>query len=198
MPFCFITLLNSQTTKQKINPFPLITADRLVFNNKYDSVFSYDEHSYIGYASALKNKKKVILYPLIYSQIRENETHNVIKLYFLFPDGESRGSLNFYNPKFKKGIYELKNSQFISAVSFANGEPFDCSHREYYKLIVKEKNRSFLKIISYNEETGELKARFRVHLKMDAEEQKKYYTSPVKELFEDGVIHAKVLIHDER
>lgn len=46
-----------------------------------------------------------------------------------------------------------------------------CSGREVYRITVKEFSKSFLKIISYNEETGELKARFRVHYQMDEAEK---------------------------
>ena len=64
--------------------------------------------------------------------------------------------------------------------------------REVYRITVKEFSKSFLKIISYNEETGELKARFRVHYQMDEAEKITYPDSPSKVLFEDGVIHTYV------
>ncbi|MEO6190992.1 MAG: hypothetical protein ABIO44_12155 [Saprospiraceae bacterium] len=192
----FPVIIYSQTKgenfSQRKNPYPLKTPDYLCFKNKFDTVKLYNDYTSIGYASALKNSRKVKLYPMAYSQIRENEVYNVLSLYILFGDGETMGLLEFIRPKFKKGIFELQNINFMENGYYRIQIQHGCSPKELYRITVKEFSKSFLKIISYNEETGELKARFRVHYKMDDAEKITYPDSPTKVLFEDGVIHTYV------
>lgn len=196
--FLFILpcILSSQTKKssikQKLNPYPLITPDNLAFNNKFDTVLLYNDFTSIGYASAIKDKRKIIIHPIVYTQIWENKTQNVINLYILFGDGETMGILELINPIFKKGIYELKNTGRMQDGYYSLYIQHGCSPRELYHLPIMENARSFLKIISYNEATGELKARFRVHYKMDESERQSYPNSPHKVLFEDSIIHTTV------
>lgn len=93
--------------KQSSNPYPLKTADHLVFSGRFDTVQLYNDFTSIGYASALKDKRKVKMYPIATSQIREKETYNALNLYILFGDGETMGLLSFIRPRFKKGISDL-------------------------------------------------------------------------------------------
>ncbi|MBK7225706.1 MAG: hypothetical protein IPH96_09910 [Saprospiraceae bacterium] len=164
----------------------------MCFKNKFDTVTLYNDFISVGYANALKDKRKVKLFPIATSQIRTNEVYNSLYVYILFGDGETMGSLAFMRPSFEKGIYELKNINFMENGYYSIITQHGCSGREVYRITVKEFSKSFLKIISYNEETGELKARFRVHYQMDEAEKITYPDSPSKVLFEDGVIHTYV------
>ena len=190
----FPVIIYSQTKEdnfsQRRNPYPLKTPDYLCFKNKFDTVTLYNDFISVGYANALKDKRKVKLFPIATSQIRTNEVYNSLYVYILF--GETMGSLAFMRPSFEKGIYELKNINFMENGYYSIITQHGCSGREVYRITVKEFSKSFLKIISYNEETGELKARFRVHYQMDEAEKITYPDSPSKVLFEDGVIHTYV------
>ncbi|MBK9993282.1 MAG: hypothetical protein WAS56_00010 [Saprospiraceae bacterium] len=192
----FPVIIYSQTKgenfSQRRNPYPLKTPDYLCFKNKFDTVTLYNDFISVGYANALKDKRKVKLFPIATSQIRTNEVYNSLYVYILFGDGETMGSLAFMRPSFEKGIYELKNINFMENGYYSIITQHGCSGREVYRITVKEFSKSFLKIISYNEETGELKARFRVHYQMDEAEKITYPDSPSKVLFEDGVIHTYV------
>lgn len=192
LPLLSYSQVKKMSPKQSSNPYPLKTADHLVFSDKFDTVRLYNDFTSIGYASALKDKRKVKMYPIATSQIRENETYNALNLYILFGDGETMGLLSFIRPRFKKGISDIKNINFMEDGYYHIQTQHGCSGEENYRIVVDEKVKSFLKIISYNEETGELKARFRVHYEMDDNDKRKYLSSPKVVLFEDGVIHTTV------
>ncbi|HMS28388.1 MAG TPA: hypothetical protein PKD32_00915 [Saprospiraceae bacterium] len=192
LPLLSYSQVKKMSPKQNSNPYPLKTADHLVFSDKFDTVQLYNDFTSIGYASALKDKRKVKMYPIATSQIRENEIFNNLTVYFLFGDGETMGLIEFPDTKFKKGVFEVKNAISMKDGYYIIVIQHGCSPREFYKIPVKESAKSFLKIISYNEETGELKARFRVHFLMDDIDEKYYPNSPKAVLFEDGVIHTTV------
>lgn len=192
LPLLSYSQVKKMSPKQNSNPYPLKTADHLVFSDKFDTVRLYNDFTSIGYASALKDKRKVKMYPIATSQIRENEIFNNLTVYFLFGDGETMGKLQFINLGFKKGTFAVQNRTRIKDVYYTVLSQHGCSPREMYSNPVMESAKSFLKIISYNEETGELKARFRVHFLMDDIDEKYYPNSPKAVLYEDGVIHTTV------
>ena len=192
----FPTIIYSQIKGEKFsqrrNPYPLKTPDYLCFKNKFDTVKLYNDFTSVGYASALKDKQKTRMFPIAYSQIGENKVYNTLVVYILYGDGESMGKLSYKVPIISKGIYEIRNLKFMEDGYYRIQIQHGCSPQELYKIPVLESAKSFLKIISYNEETGELKARFRVHYRMDDAEKNSYPNSPTKVLFEDGVIHTYV------
>ena len=101
----FPVIIYSQTKgenfSQRRNPYPLKTPDYLCFKNKFDTVTLYNDFISVGYANALKDKRKVKLFPIATSQIRTNEVYNSLYVYILFGDGETMGSLAFMRPSFE-------------------------------------------------------------------------------------------------
>ena len=192
IPVIIYSQTKGEKFSQRKNLYPLKTPDHLCFKNIFDTVTLYNDFISVGYAAALKDKRKVKMFPIATSQIRANEVYNSLYVYILFGDGETMGSLAFMRPSFEKGIYELKNINFMENGYYSIITQHGCSGREVYRITVKEFSKSFLKIISYKEETGELKARFRVHYRMDDAEKNSYPNSPTKVLFEDGFIHTFV------
>ncbi|MEO6691924.1 MAG: hypothetical protein ABIO44_06255 [Saprospiraceae bacterium] len=173
--------------------YPLLTPDHLAFRNKLNKKIISAEIESVGYGSVVIKGKKVKVYPVFY-QGQSKDKPKILALFFLNEQNKQTGSIVISQNNYKKGLFEFGSETETNAY-FSQSTDDGCGLMEFYGLLVNEINvRSFFKIIYFNDQTGELKARFRLNISMDDYNRKQYPNSRVQILFEDGIVHTKLFI----
>lgn len=144
---------------------------------------------YCGYASAQKDSSEWIALPSLH-RISFDTLCATLSLCVYRPSGYPVTRLTFDWFKLEKGVYFVGNKAYynydrVFTIRYSDINDA-CSH--YTSYVADTTKVSFLQVIDYDSTRKEIKARFRVHLKLEEAIEPGY---PETLTFDDGIIFAR-------
>jgi hypothetical protein len=180
-------------TSPEPDSFEFSTPDSIAFNGVVLTGVNQSWWKYSGYAFAESDKTKWKFLPAFYHQnLGTDSVSGFIAMYEFNKNGFPIRSLKISGFPLKPGVYfPIKHGFPTRAYDlYINYQDLNdaCSGLTYYDNDPAQ--QSFLKIISYNSATKEVRARFMFYLKLNREVSSEY---PSRLIFDEGVVVAKCI-----